>query len=460
MDESIYEVPLDHLPYSSRPLDEVPRPYRADKDQNDNNDSLDESMNQQLNGSIQVAANNEKENFSPVPNQNGNYLPQNGGNVLYAQPIHSKNLYVNQSDQSGYPIHVPQPKGSSTNFNNNSGQKQAPYHTTSDGRRRSTKTGKDLGPENSFHCPICDKKLQCQSRVLEHVAAVHEEQRIYDCVFCDQTYKYKSNLRAHIKKKHKTEKPICPVCVPKKSFAKFEDMLKHIMYSHQNVSQAPLNIKKYETSQQLEEKRNAEAVAMAVKKEQEEAQIAAAPFGSEAFMESITGTTTSLTANGPKTVEEIKQIYKGRQAQGQAYSNMRRLFIKSKDIISGKYKPGQDNHRKFGHSSFLDSQSPASPLSATGTRSVPKGIRTAPKGRKTTGYKTVLSSDQNSGRSTPARKVAKKTVISQNNDSPLVTSTKNDTTYSIKSPNPSINSQQDNISNLKSSNHNHREVSE
>ena len=62
-----------------------------------------------------------------------------------------------------------------------------------------------------YICPICHKKLQCQSRVLEHIAAVHEQLRIYDCVFCDQTYKYKSNLRTHIKKKH-SDQVECPHC--------------------------------------------------------------------------------------------------------------------------------------------------------------------------------------------------------------------------------------------------------
>jgi len=95
-----------------------------------------------------------------------------------------------------------------------------------------------------YHCPVCNKKLQCAARVLEHVAAVHEEQRIYDCFYCDVTYKYKSNLRAHIKKKH-TQETHCPKCLGKE-FDQFPDLVKHLMESHNDKSQAPLKFANYD----------------------------------------------------------------------------------------------------------------------------------------------------------------------------------------------------------------------
>ena len=79
--------------------------------------------------------------------------------------------------------------------------------------------------------------------MLEHVAAVHEEQRIYDCFYCDVTYKYKSNLRAHIKKKH-TQETHCPKCLGKE-FDQFPDLVKHLMESHNDKSQAPLKFANY-----------------------------------------------------------------------------------------------------------------------------------------------------------------------------------------------------------------------
>lgn len=99
---------------------------------------------------------------------------------------------------------------------------------------------------NEYQCPMCKKKLQCQARVLEHIAAVHEEQRIYDCFFCDVTYKYKSNLRAHIKKKHTSEMK-CPKC-PNRVFVKFDVLVKHLMEAHNDKSQAPLKFWNYDTS--------------------------------------------------------------------------------------------------------------------------------------------------------------------------------------------------------------------
>jgi len=95
-----------------------------------------------------------------------------------------------------------------------------------------------------YHCPVCNKKLQCAARVLEHIAAVHEEQRIYDCFYCDVTYKYKSNLRAHIKKKH-TQETHCPKCLGKE-FDQFTDLVKHLMESHNDKSQAPLKFANYD----------------------------------------------------------------------------------------------------------------------------------------------------------------------------------------------------------------------
>jgi len=112
----------------------------------------------------------------------------------------------------------------------------------------------DLSPRevNEYRCPQCKKKLQCQARVLEHMAAVHEEQRIYDCFFCDVTYKYKSNLRAHIKKKH-TSQMNCPKC-PNRVFVKFDVLVKHLMEAHNDKSQAPLKFWNYDQTAQPIEK--------------------------------------------------------------------------------------------------------------------------------------------------------------------------------------------------------------
>lgn len=242
-----YEIPVNDLPYSSRPSNDVPKAY--------------------------LNAKSEKMNSNPSSIHSGTVSPSNSN---------------------------PDPSGVTQAYLK---------------KGKKGKHGQTL-PNHEFHCPICNKQLQCQSRVLEHVAAVHEEQRIYDCVFCDQTYKYKSNLRAHIKKKHSNEKPICPVC-PNKQFPNFDTMLKHIMFIHQNVSQAPMMIKKYETKEEQQKKlkeivskpeigiRHDSALGVGVKKD---------------------GT------REPVTVGKIKEAYYKRQ-KGSAYTNQRRIWKKSKEII-------------------------------------------------------------------------------------------------------------------------------
>ena len=114
-------------------------------------------------------------------------------------------------------------------------------------RKRAPSPPKEI---TDYHCPVCNKKLQCAARVLEHVAAVHEEQRIYDCFYCDVTYKYKSNLRAHIKKKH-IQETHCPKCLGKE-FGQFSELVKHLMESHNDKSQAPLKFTNYRKAFEIE----------------------------------------------------------------------------------------------------------------------------------------------------------------------------------------------------------------
>ena len=54
-----------------------------------------------------------------------------------------------------------------------------------------------------FQCHFCDKSFPTSSALNQHVFSVHEGKRPFKCDICDQKFKRKTHLKSHLKSIHK-----------------------------------------------------------------------------------------------------------------------------------------------------------------------------------------------------------------------------------------------------------------